>query len=93
MTVVEKNTEVREVSISCCGSWVPKYDIRRVLNLKYSFQYIAEVNLLKKEIDGFEIRYQEGATRNNLQVDLAIFMIEHIISKTGCEVKVNVQYQ
>lgn len=85
--------EIKRITIEAHGSYVYKSVLREVLSISTSRHYMEEIKLLKQEIEGFDKQYQEGSNLVKVRLNIAITIIQTILSReTGLEIKVEPVY-
>lgn len=82
------------VDVPVYGSWVFKQDIRRILGINRSEQYLEEIEILKKDLDGFAKLYKENSQKRRIRVEVARVIICTILERAnGTKPEIRVKYQ
>ncbi|NRB54263.1 MAG: hypothetical protein HRU41_41835 [Saprospiraceae bacterium] len=87
-------SNIQKITITAHGSYVYKAVIREVLGISSRRHYTQEINMLKREVEGFEIKYREGSNLVKVRLSVAIIIIQTILSReTGKDIEVEPIFQ
>lgn len=76
-----KNSKPKIVELQAFGSWVYKVHIREALNIQRSDLYLEEIELLKQDIEGFKIMYEQKTKKHRVMIDVARVIVSTIYER------------